>query len=168
MFAAILGVVRADLDRQVGWAREEARRQIRYVAVISTVAAMAALAALGALIVGLIALHSWLTPQVGSFTSLGMIGAGLLSLMLFLLLVVFLLRRPGLKARPVLQVGQPAALFRTNLESSQAIATGEDSMRLASEALGEGTRSQLLGTLALIAVAGMIAGRRLRARPLKK
>lgn len=168
MLAALLSAVRADLDRQVGWAREETRRQIRYVAVIGAIAAMAALAALGALIVGLIALHSWLTPQVGSFASLGMIGAGLLSLMLILLLVTFLLRRPGLKTRPALRVGQPAALFRTNLESNQAIAAGEDSLHLAASTLREGTRSQLLGTLALVAIAGMIAGRRLRTGPLKK
>ena len=75
MLAALLNAVRADLDRQVGWAREEARRQIRHVAVIG------------------------------------------------------------------------------------AIAAG---------ALQEGTRSQLLGTLVPIAIAGMIAGRRLRAGPLKK
>ena len=77
MLAALLNAVRADLDRQAGWAREETRRQIRYVAVISAIATMAALAALGALIVGLIALHSWLTLQVGSFASLGLIGGGL-------------------------------------------------------------------------------------------
>lgn len=168
MLAALLGTVRADLDRQMGWAREEARRQIRYVAVIGAIAAMIALAALGALIVGLIALHSWLTAQVGSFASLGMIGAGFLSLMLLLLLVAFLLRRPGLKTRPALQVGRPAALFRANFGSNQAIAAGGDSLRLAAGTLREGTRSQLLGTLVLIAIAGMIAGRGLRAGPLKK
>jgi hypothetical protein len=165
MLAALLNAVRADLDRQAGWAREETRRQIRYVAVISAIATMAALAALGALIVGLIALHSWLTLQVGSFASLGLIGGGLLSLMLILLLVGFLLQRPELKTRPVLQIGLPAALFRTNLESNQAIAAGSD---LAAGTLREGTRSQLLGTPALIAIAGMIAGRRLSAGPLKK
>lgn len=164
MLAVLLNAVRADLDRQMGWARDEAWRQIRYIAVIGTIAAMAALAALGVLIVGLIALHAWLTPQVGSFASLGIIGAGLLSLTLVLLLVVLLLRRPGLKTRPALQVGQPATLFRTNTQPNQTIAAGEDSLRLATNTSREGTRSELLGALALIAVAGVIAGRRLRRR----
>jgi hypothetical protein len=125
---------------------------------------MAALAALGVLIVGLIALHAWLTPQVGSFASLGIIGTGLLSLTLVLLLVVSLLRRPELKTRPALRVGQPATLFRTNTQSNQTIAAGEDSLHFATNTSREGTRSELLGALALIAIAGVIAGRRLRRR----
>jgi hypothetical protein len=153
MLAAVLGVIRADIDRQVGWARDEVRRQIRYAALVGAIAGMAALAALGVLIVGLIALHSWLAPQVGSLAALGMIAAGLLLLMLILLLVAFFLRRPGLKARPSLQVVRPAALFRTsnNVSANQAFAAGEDRLRLAA-----------LGALALIAIAGVIAGRRLR------
>jgi hypothetical protein len=48
------------------------------------------------------------------------------------------------------------------------MAAGSDSLHLAAGTLREGTRSQLLGTPALIAIAGMIAGRRLSAGPLKK
>jgi len=164
MFAPLLGAVRADIDRQAGWAREEARRQIRYAVFVGAIAGMAALAAIGALAVGLIALHLWLAPQVGSLPALGVIGAGLLLLMLVLLLVAFSLRRPGLKTRPALQMARPAALLRTStsLSAVQAIATGKDSLRLATDTVREGTRSEVLGALALIAVAGMIAGRRLR------
>ena len=164
MFAPLLDAVRADIDRQVGWARAEIRRQIRYAAFIGVIAGMGALAALGALIDGLIALHSWLTPQVGSLAALGMIGAGLLLLMLILLLVAFSLRRPGVDKRPALQAVRAATLFRTgtNLNAKQAVATGEDSLRLATDTLREGTRSELLGALALIAIVGVIAGRSLR------
>jgi hypothetical protein len=164
MFAPLLGALRADIDRQTGWAREELRRQVRYTALIGAIGGMVALAAIGALTVGLIALHSWLAPQVGSLTALGMIGAGLLLLMGLLLLVAFSLRRPELKTRPALQVVQPATLFRagTNLGADQAIATDKDSLRFATDALREGSRSELLGALALIALAGVIAGRKLR------
>jgi hypothetical protein len=62
MFAPLLVVVRADVDRQMGWARAEVQGQIRYAVLIGAIAGMAALAALGALTVGLIALHSWLAP----------------------------------------------------------------------------------------------------------
>ena len=85
MFAPLMDAVRADIDRQVGWARDEIRRQIRYAAFIGVIAGMGTLAALGALIDGLIALHSGLAPQVGSLAALGMIGAGLLLLMVILL-----------------------------------------------------------------------------------
>ena len=164
MFALLLGAVRADVDRQMGWAREEVRRQIRYAVLIGAIAGMIALAAIGVLVVGLIALHSWLVPQVGSLAALGIIGAGLLLLMVLLLLVALSLRRPELKTRPALQVVQPATLFRAgaNLGADQAIATDKDSLRFATEALREGSRSELLGALALIALAGVIAGRKLR------
>ena len=120
---------------------------------------MGTLAALGALIDGLIALHSWLAPQVGPLAALGMIGAGLLLLMVILLPVAFSLRRPGVKTRPALQVVRAATLFRTgtNHDAKQSIATGEDSLRLATD-----KRSELLGALALIAIVGVIAGRSLR------
>jgi len=164
MFAPLLGVVRADIDRQVGWARAEARRQLRYALLIGALAGMVVFAALGVLAVGLIALHSWLAPQVGSLAALGIIGAGLLLLMLGLLLVAFSLRRPGLETRPALQVARPAALFRTGTRRSanEVGADTEDSLRVTTDTLRDGTRSELLGALALIAIAGVIAGRRLR------
>ena len=164
MFAPLLGAVRADIDRQAGWAREEARRQMRYAVLFGAIAGMGALAALGALTVGLIALYTWLTPQVGSLEALGIIGAGLLLLMMIMFAVALSLRRPQLKTRPALRVAQSAALFRsgTRLGADQSIATSKDSLRFATDALREGTRPELLGALALIALAGVIAGRRLR------
>ena len=166
MFAPLLGAVRSDIDRQVGWVREEVRRQIRYVVLLGAIIGMVALATLGALTVGLIALDSWLAPQVGSLAALGIIGAGLLLLMLGLLIVAFALRRPRPKTRPALQVVRPAALFQipAGRRASEAIAGSEDSLRVAADTLREGTRSELLGALALIAIAGIVAGRTLRRR----
>jgi len=161
MFAPLLGAVRADIDRQVGWAQDAVRRQVRYAGVAGALAGVSALAALGALVVGLIALHWWLAPQIGAFASLGVIGGGLLALALTLLVAVLLLRRPRVAARPALQIAQPAALFGV-LAPARAIAGGQESLRLATAAVSEGSRSQLLGAIALIAVAGMFAGRMLR------
>jgi hypothetical protein len=168
MFAPLLGTVRADIDRQVGWAQGEVRRQVRFAAISGALAGVAALAALGALVVGLIALHQWLETRVGAFASLGIIGGGLLALAAVLLVAVLLLRRPKPAARPALQIARPAMLFGAvgPARASRAIAGGEESLRLATSALQDGSRSQLLGALVLIAVVGMIAGRRLRgARP---
>jgi hypothetical protein len=63
MFAPLFGAVRADIDRQIGWAKGEARRQTRYAVLLGGLTGVAALATLGAIVVGLIALHSWLAMQ---------------------------------------------------------------------------------------------------------
>jgi hypothetical protein len=164
MFASLFGAVRADIDRQVGWAQVEVRRQVRFAALSGALAGIAALAALGAVVVGLIALHVSLTTRFGTLASLGMIGGGLLALALILLVAVRLLRRPRPAARPALQMARPAALFGVlgPAPASRATAGGEESLRLLTSALQEGSRSQLIGALALVAIVGMIAGRRLR------
>ena len=100
MFAALLGAVRADIDRQIGWAKHEVKRQTRYTALIGILAGVAALATLGAIVVGLIALHSWLAMQIGPFVAHGVIGGGLLLLALVLFALAFTRRRPRLVARP--------------------------------------------------------------------
>ncbi len=164
MFAALVGAIRADVDRQVGWAGEEVRRQVRYAGLIGVLYGLAAFAGLGALVVGLIALYSWLAPQVGALPALGMIGGGLLLLTVILLGLAYVLRRPRVGARPALQIAHPAALFGAVRQGGAAklMAGGEHSLRLATDALRQGTRSELLGALALVAVAGLIAGRQLR------
>ena len=50
MFAPLLGAIRADIDRQVGWAKDEIRRQTRYATLTGVLAGVAALAALGAIV----------------------------------------------------------------------------------------------------------------------
>jgi len=164
MFAPLIGVVRADIDRQVGWAKEEVRRQASHAVLITSLLVVAALAAFGAAVVGLIALYMWLAQQHGPFIALAMIGGGLLVLALILLLLAMIRRRPRLAARPPLQMAQPAAVLGTLGHDSygQAVAGGEQALRFATEALREGSRSTLLGTLALAIVLGLIAGRTLK------
>jgi hypothetical protein len=41
MLATLLGAIRADIDRQVGWARGEVGRQLRYTALTGALAAFA-------------------------------------------------------------------------------------------------------------------------------
>jgi len=54
MFAALRSAVGADIDRQIGWAKDQLKRQTRHTALTGILACVAALAALGAVIVGLI------------------------------------------------------------------------------------------------------------------
>jgi len=164
MFAPLLGAIRADIDRQVGWARDEVRRQTRYATLTGVFAGVAALAALGAIVVGIIALYLWLSMQTDPFIALAVIGGGLLLLAVLLFALAFIRRRPRLAVRPQLQIAQPAALLGTLRPASydKIVAGGEPTLNLATETVRHGSRSALLGTLVLVAVAGLIAGRRLQ------
>jgi MFS family permease len=164
MFSPFLGAIRADIDRQVGWAKDEARRQTRYATLTGALVGAAALAALGAIVVGLIALYLWLSMRADPFIALAIIGGGLLLLAVLLLALAFVRRRPRLAPRPQLQIAQPAALLGTLRPASyrKIIAGGEPALKLATETVRQGSRSSLLGTLVLVAVVGLIAGRRLQ------
>ena len=164
MFAPLLGAIRADIDRQVGWAKDEVRRQTSYATLTGVLAGVAALAALGAIVVGLIALYLWLSMQADPFIALAVIGGGLLLLAVLLFALAFLRRRPRLAARPQLQIAQPAALLGTLRPASydKIVAGSEPTLKLATETVRQGSRSALLGALVLVAIAGLIAGRRLQ------
>jgi hypothetical protein len=163
MFVALRSAVRADIDRQIGWAKDQVKRQTRYTALIGIVAGVAALAALGAVVVGLIALHSWLAMQTGPFIAHGLIAGGLLLLALILFALTLIQRRPRLAARPPLQTARPAALLGTLGQGryDRVVAGGEQTLKLATGALGDGSGSGLLGTLALAVAVGLLLGRRL-------
>ena len=163
MFAPLLGAIRSDIDRQIGWTKDQVRRQTRYTAVMVALAVVAILAALGAAVVGLVALYFWLSMQMSPFTALGIIGGGLLVLALILAGVASVRRRPPLAPRPRLQIAQPAALLDTLRQDTfdKALADNEEILNLAAGALRDGSRPVVLGTLAIAVVMGLIAGRRL-------
>ena len=163
MFVALRSAVRADIDRQIGWAKDQVKRQTRYTALTGILAGVAALAALGAVIVGLIALHSRVAMQRGPFIAHGLIGGGLLLLALIVFALALIRRRPRLAARPPLQIAGPAALLGglTQGRHTKVVAGGEQTLRLATGALRDGSRSTLLGALALAVAVGLLVGRRL-------
>jgi MFS family permease len=163
MFAPLLGAIRADIDRQVDWAKDEVRRQTRHTALTGALAGVAALAALGALVAGLIALYFRLAAQADPFIALGTIGGGLLLLALLLFALAFIRRRPRRASRPLLQITRPAALLGALRPASygKTIASSDSTLKLATDTLRHGSRSAFLGTLVLVAVVGLITGRRL-------
>ena len=164
MFAPLKAAVQADVDRQVGWAKGEARRQARYAVLIGILAGAGALASVGAGVVGLIALHSWLATKTGPFVAHGIIGLGLLLLALVLFGLVFVRRPPRLAARPPLQLLRTTAALGA-LGSGNVyrggVTNGKQTLNLAADTLRHGSRSALLGTLALAFVVGLIASRKL-------
>jgi hypothetical protein len=162
MFVPLLNAIRADIDRQIGWTKDQVRRQTRYTALIVALAGVAAVTALGAIIVSLIAVYFWLSMQTNPFAALGMIGGGLLLVSLILVAVAFVWRRPRLAARPRLQIAQPAALLEvTPGRYVKATARSKETSKRAAGAVRDGSRPALVGTLALAVVIGLIAGRRL-------
>jgi MFS family permease len=164
MFAPLVDAVRSDIDRQVGWARGEVRRQTRHTALIAALGAVAALAALGAIIAGLIALYFWLSVELDPFAALGMIGGGLLILALILVAFLFMWRRPRLASRPQLLLAQPAALIGTFKQGvdSRRIAGQEDTLRLAADTVRQSPPAALLGVLLIAAIVGVVTGRRFK------
>jgi len=163
MFASLFGAVQADVDRQVDWAKNEARRRVRYTARIAIFAGVGILAMLGAAVVGLIALHTWLAAQWTPLIAHGIIGGGLLLLALILLLAAAAGRPPRLGPRPPLQLARPAAALGALASGTRAAGvsrSAQESLHLASEAVQQGSRSSLLGTLALAAVVGFIISRK--------
>jgi hypothetical protein len=164
MFALLKDTVRADIDRQIGWARGEVRRQTLHTAIVGALTAAAALAALGAIIVGLIALYLWLSVELGPFPALGIIGGGLVILTLILLAFVFMWKRPRLASRPQLQIAQPAALIGTLTRGvdGRGIATREDTLKLLTDTVRQSPPAALLGVLLIAAVVGVVTGRRFK------
>ena len=162
MFALVRNAVRADLDRQLEWAKAQAKRQAGYVGLSVILIGIASLAGLGAVIIGLIALDIWLAARTSQFAALGAIGGGLLLLALMLLAMVSVRRRPRFASPPPLQLAQPAALLGISAKavSGQVPAGSGLAMSLATAALRNGSRSALLGTLAIVALMGVIVGRR--------
>src|SRR5262249_10869270 len=116
-----------------------------------------------ATVVALIALHSWLATLTGPFIAHGMIGGGLLLLALILFTLTFVRRRPQLAARPPLQAVRPAALLATlgPRGTSKIVPDTEQTLKLATDTLRDGSRPAMLATLALAAAVGLIVGRRL-------
>jgi MFS family permease len=164
MFAPLMDALRSDIDRQVGWARGEVRRQTRHTALIGALGGVATLAALGAIVAGLIALYFWLSIELNPFAALGLIGGGLLILALILFAFVFTSQRPRLASRPQLLLAQPTALIGTFKRGvdDRRIASQEDSLKLVADTVRQSPPSALLGVLLLATIVGVVTGRRFK------
>jgi hypothetical protein len=162
MFASLFDAVQADVDRQVNWAKGEARRRARYTARVAILAGTGVLAVIAAAVVGVIALHIWLAAQWTPLIACGMISGGLLVLALILFLVAAAGGAPRLAARPPLQLAKPAAalgLLASKTRASGISQSAQEGLKLASETVRQGSRSALLGTLVLAAVIGFVVSR---------
>src|SRR5262249_13967570 len=132
--------------------------------VVAVLVVVTLLAALAAIVIGIVALYVWLSMRMDPLMALAVIGGGFLLVALILLAALALVWRPPRVApRPPLQSAQPAALLGMLKQGGRdtAMAGGEQILNSATDTLRHGSRSALFGTLVLIGVAGLIAGRRL-------
>lgn len=165
MLARLSDAMRADFERQLGWARAQAKRQAGHAILTLVLTAVASLAALGAGVVGLIAFYIWLAREHNQFVALGAIGGGLLLIALILVALVRARQRPRFASPPPLQLAQPAALLGISAPGfNSRLVGGEQVISLATATMRNGSRSAVLGTLAIVALTGLIVGRRLVAR----
>jgi hypothetical protein len=86
------------------------------------------------------------------------------SFALILFALAFGRRRPRLASPPPPQFARPAALLGTlgQGRNAKVVTGGQQVLNLATNTLRNGSRSALFGTLALAALVGMIAARRLK------
>ena len=95
--------------------------------------------------------------------TLGIIGSGLLTFALISFAIVLPWKRPRLAFRPRLQIAQPAALIATLTRSNDARASAgrEDTLKLLTDTVRHSAPTTSLGMLLIVAVVGMVTGRRL-------
>jgi hypothetical protein len=143
MVATLLRFVGIDLGRMA-----------REAAVTLALIVFGAFAAILAFAIGFAALYLWLDELLGTFAALGILGGALALLAIVLFAVAFWRtpRKPRAYAEDSLRAaaGSASALARTADEAVKGIA----------EIVGNGSRQQIIGTIAVAALIGWVLGRR--------
>lgn len=134
------------------------RRMAREAAVTLALIVFGAFAAILAFAAGFAALYLWLDELLGTFAALGILGgaSALLAIVLFAVAFRRAPRKPGVYAEDALRAAaglapaSVATLARTADEAAKGI----------TEIVGNGSRQQIIGTIALAALIGLVFGRR--------
>jgi hypothetical protein len=163
MLERLFAAARADVEDQIGWATAQAKGQARHAIYLAVLAVLALASLIGAISVGLVGLHAWLTALYGPLVAYLVLGCGLLALALVLLLAMRLSRIPKLAPPPSPRLAQPAKLMSVASPfNPDTVAAAGEAANAVAAGLTSGSRSTILGALALAALTGLIVGRRLR------
>ena len=145
MIATLLRFVGIDLGRMA-----------REAAVTLALIVFGAFASILAFAIGFAALYLWLDELLGTFATLGILG-GASALLAIVLFAVAFRRAPR----------KPRAFAEDALRAAAGPASAADLARTAHEALkgiaeivGNGSRQQMAGTIAVAALIGLVLGRR--------
>jgi hypothetical protein len=185
MFPTLFALIRSDIRRQVAWLRTEAKRQSQSVALTAGFAVGGALALIGTIIIGLMALYTWAEMEYGPLIAFAIVGATTGAVAIILFCLAFLRPQAKAAAQPAVRSADPAmlknavtqdlshdsaVLLETLKRSSigpavtageNALKTGEQAVRFATNHLRGGSRPSLLATLGVAAVVGLVLGRRI-------
>lgn len=143
MLATLLRLVGIDL-----------RRMAREAAVTLALIVLGAFAAILAFAFGFAALYIWLDELLGTFAALGILGgaSGLLAVVLFAVAFWRAPRKPRAYVEDTVRAaaGSAPAFARTADEAVKGI----------TEIVSNGSRQQIIGTIAVAALIGWVLGRR--------
>ena len=132
------------------------KRTAREAAVTLALVVSGAFAAILALAFGFAALFLWLDGLLGTFAALGILGgaSALLAVVLFAVAFRRTPRKPRAYAEDALQAAADPA-------SAAGLArTADEAVKGITEIVGNGSRQQIIGTIALAALIGLVFGRR--------
>lgn len=184
MFQTILALVKSDIGRQVAWAGAEAKRQAQVAILTAAFAVGGALAAVGTVIIALMALYTWADMRYGPLVAFAIVGGTTALVAIALFCIAFMRGAPRPTERPAILLTDPAALktavkqdlshesaalLETLKQSSfgpavtageNALNTGEQAVRFATNHMRYGSRPSLLATLEVAAALGLVLGRR--------
>lgn len=134
------------------------RRMAREAAVTLALIVFGAFAAILALAFGFALLYLWLDELLGTFAALGILG-GASALLAIVLFAVAFWRAPR-KPRAYAEDALRAAAGSAPASAAALARTADEAVKGITEIVGNGSRQQIVGTIAVAALIGWVLGRR--------
>lgn len=134
------------------------RRMAREAAVILALIVLGAFAAILAFAFGFAALYLWLDESLGTFAALGILGGAAALLAIVLFAVAF--RRAPRKPRAYAEDALRPAADSTPASAATFARNADEAVKGIAEIIGNGSRQQIIGTIAVAALIGWMLGRR--------
>lgn len=137
----------------------DAKRLVRETAITVVLAMLGALAAILALALCFVALYLWLELELGIFAALGILG-GTSALLAAVLFAIAFLRGPR-KPRARTEAALRAAADPAQASTAAIARYADEAVSGAADIVRNGSRQQIVSTIAVAAFVGWLLGRRL-------
>ena len=134
------------------------RRMARDAAVTIALVVLGAFVAILSFAFGFAALYLWLDELLGTFAALGIMGGALALLAVVLFTVAF--RRAPRRSSAYAEDALRAAAGSVPVSAAAFARTADEAVKGITEIVGNGSRQQIIGTIAMAALIGWVLGRR--------
>lgn len=134
------------------------RRMAREAAVTLALIVFGAFAAILAFAFGFALLYLWLDELLGTFAALGILGGA--SALLAIVLFAFAFWRSPRRPRAYAADAARAAAGSAPASAAALARTADEAVKGIAEIVGNGSRQQIIGTIAVAALIGWVLGRR--------